>query len=74
MFIFSTRACCAATPINRIHIETDCPFLPPQFKRGKRNEPSFLTSLLEKVAECVEKSVKEMNEQTMSNTRRLFRI
>jgi TatD DNase family protein len=68
------RACCTATPIDRIHIETDCPFLPPQFKRGKRNEPAFMTSLLEKVAECVGKSVKEMNEQTTRNTRRLFRI
>ena len=68
------RACCTATPIDRIHIETDCPFLPPQPKRGKRNEPVYMTHLLHQVSECVGKPVSEVNAQTTANTKRLFRL
>lgn len=68
------RLACAETPIDRIHIETDCPFLPPQGKRGKRNEPAFMTALLKTVAECVGMTVAEMNRITALNTRRLFSL
>jgi len=37
-------------PLERILIETDCPFLAPQEKRGKRNEPVYVLSVLEKIA------------------------
>ncbi len=68
------RAVCRAVPADRLHIETDCPFLPPQPHRGKRNEPAWVRL----VAECVarEKSLPldDLMALSASNTRRLFRL
>lgn len=38
------------TPLNRILIETDCPFLPPESHRGRRNEPSFVGETYAEIA------------------------
>ncbi|MDD3147713.1 MAG: TatD family hydrolase [Candidatus Riflebacteria bacterium] len=45
-----TREVFKHLPEDRIHLETDCPYLAPQFKRGKRNEPAFMTATLEQLA------------------------
>lgn len=47
----SLREVVRAAPFDRIMVETDCPFLPPQSHRGKRNEPSFLPEIVEKIEE-----------------------
>lgn len=39
------------TPADRLVVETDCPFLPPQPYRGKRNEPAYLPITAARVAE-----------------------
>ena len=61
-------------PLERIVLETDCPYLPPQPFRGKRNEPAYLTHVSEKLSEMLGKSPEEISSTTAANARRLFRI
>ena len=64
--------------MNRIVIETDCPYLTPVPHRGKRNEPAFVSLVAEKIAELksLEGSagVEEVGRVTSENARRLFKI
>lgn len=61
-------------PDNRLLAETDCPFLPPQDFRGKRNEPSYLCLTIEKLAEIRNQSYEHIARVTTENARRLFGI
>ncbi|MCQ2011224.1 TatD family hydrolase [Sporolactobacillus sp. STSJ-5] len=61
-------------PLDRLLIETDCPFLSPQPFRGKRNEPARVRLVAEKVAELKGLSLEEMAKITTENARRCFRI
>lgn len=61
-----------AAPLERLLIETDCPFLAPQIHRGKRNEPAYVIYVAEKMAEIKELSLEEVAIQTTKNARRLF--
>lgn len=60
------------SPINRILIETDGPFLAPQQRRGKRNEPAYLHYINQKLAELHCVTPAEMARQTTCNAERLF--
>lgn len=62
------------TPISRILVETDGPFLAPQQRRGKRNEPACLLFINEKLAELHCVSPDEMARRTTSNAERLFAL
>lgn len=62
------------TPLDRILIETDCPYLSPVPYRGKRNEPSFVKYVAEKIASVRNTDVLEIEKRTSENARRLFRI
>jgi TatD DNase family protein len=53
-------------------IETDCPFLPPQSHRGKRNEPAYLPMTLAALARIRGESPEIMAQQTTENALRLF--
>ncbi|MEM7307746.1 MAG: TatD family hydrolase [Planctomycetota bacterium] len=66
------RAAAALVPDDRILVETDCPFLSPQKKRGKRNEPAYVVQTLERVAEVRGVSPDELAAQTSANATRLF--
>jgi TatD DNase family protein len=66
------REALAAAPLEAIHLETDCPFLPPQPWRGKRNEPSYLTVVRDKLAELKGLDAEEIASATTANSRRLF--
>ena len=68
------RAVAAAVPLGRTLIETDCPYLAPHPKRGKRNEPSFVRYVAEKLAEVHGTSMQKVAETTSANARRLFRL
>jgi TatD DNase family protein len=59
-------------PVERLVIETDCPFLPPQTFRGQRNEPSYTLFTLEVLAEIKQISKDEMARQTTLNAKNLF--
>lgn len=61
-------------PLDRLLVETDAPFLAPHPNRGKRNEPSYVTLVAEKIAELREISVEELGKVTTENARRFFQI
>ncbi len=65
----------AAAPLvkaDRILVETDCPYLAPQPMRGKRNEPSYVWYVAEKLAQLRGSDLKQIAETTVANARRLF--
>jgi TatD DNase family protein len=61
-------------PIDRLVVETDCPFLPPQGYRGKRNEPAYLALTAARVAALRDEPLDELAGQTTDNARRLLRV
>ncbi|PLX16227.1 MAG: hydrolase TatD [Candidatus Muiribacterium halophilum] len=60
-------------PIDRLLLETDCPFMTPVPHRGKRNEPSYIPLIAEKIAKVLKLDIKEVEESTTENARRLFK-
>ena len=64
----------ASVPLERIVLETDCPFMAPEPFRGKRNHPGYLYRMAEKLAEIRGISVEEVHEITTENGKRLYRI
>lgn len=60
-------------PLDRLLTETDSPFLPPQGRRGKRNEPAFVTEVAEVLANVRNLSRDEFAAATVANFDRLFR-
>ena len=62
----------AVTPLDRIVVETDAPYLTPEPFRGKRNDSTKLRYVVEKLAEWKGISPEEMEEITLRNGRRLF--
>ena len=61
-------------PADRLVIETDCPFLPPQGYRGKRNEPAYLALTAARVAELRGEPLEDFARRASDNARRLLRI
>jgi TatD DNase family protein len=64
----------SAAPLDRILLETDCPYLSPQPWRGKRNEPSYLPAVAEKLAELRGISRQEAAAATTANALRFYHI
>ena len=64
----------ASLPIDRILLETDCPYMAPEPFRGKRNDPGYLFRMAEKLAEIKNVSVEEIKAITTENGKRLYRI
>jgi len=67
-------AAACAVPLERLLVETDCPFLAPQGHRGKRNEPAHTRVVLEHIAEARAIETEELAEVTSSNAFELFRL
>jgi TatD DNase family protein len=61
-------------PLDRLLVETDCPYLTPVPFRGKRNEPLYVKHTAEKIALLRQLQIEELAEATSSNTRRLFNL
>lgn len=61
-------------PIDKILVETDCPYLTPVPNRGKRNDSSYLIHTLNVMANTVNKSYNEICQLTFENASRLFNI
>ena len=64
----------ASIPLDRIVLETDCPFMAPEPFRGKRNDPGYLPKMAEKLAEIRGISLEEVEKITTENAKRLYRI
>lgn len=63
-----------ATPLDKLLIETDCPYLAPQKYRGQRNEPSYVTEIAHRIADIKEIDYSVVETETTKNTEVLFRI
>ena len=61
-------------PLDRLMIETDCPFMSPQLYRGKRNEPAFVIEVAKKIAEIKKLPLEKVAEETSKNAKKLFKI
>ena len=64
----------ASIPMDRIVIETDCPYMAPDPFRGKRNDPGKIYRMAEKLAELRGLTAEEAQRITMENGRRLYRM
>ncbi|MEA3319994.1 MAG: TatD family hydrolase [Bacillota bacterium] len=61
-------------PMEKLLIETDCPYLTPHPYRGKRNEPGYVRLVAEQIAELKELTIEEVAEKTTANAKKLFGI
>ena len=64
--------CAREAPSSRFLVETDSPFLSPAPHRGKRNEPSFVKHVVDKISDLRGESFSEIAEKTTRNARELF--
>ncbi len=64
----------SSIPLERIVLETDCPYMSPEPFRGKRNDPSRLYRMAERLAEIRGLPVEEVQRITTENGKRLYRI
>ena len=64
----------ATIPLERIVLETDCPYMAPEPHRGRRNDPGYLCHMAQKLAEIRGISVEEAIRATTENGKRLYRI
>ena len=60
--------------LNRLLIETDCPYLTPHPYRGKRNEPAYVKLVAEEIASIKGISFEELAEITTENAKTVFNI
>jgi TatD DNase family protein len=61
-------------PLDRLLTETDSPFLPPQGRRGKRNEPAYVVEVAQALANVRNLAHEEVAALTAGNFRRFFRL
>jgi TatD DNase family protein len=64
----------AEIPLDKLLIETDCPYLAPHPYRGKRNEPSYVKLVAEQIAEIKGITFDEVAEVTSQNAKKIFDI
>lgn len=62
----------AEVPLDRLLLETDCPFMAPEPHRGKRNEPAYVQLVAQKAAAVLGVPVAQVAQVTTGNARRLF--
>ena len=67
-----THACAQQVPAERYLVETDCPFLAPVPRRGKRNEPAYVRAVAERVAELRQEPLEQVCRTSTANALRLF--
>lgn len=59
-------------PLDRLHVETDAPFLAPVPHRGKKNQPAWVTETARLVSQLKGVSLEQLSDQLQSNAKRLF--
>ncbi|MDE2312660.1 MAG: TatD family hydrolase [Elusimicrobia bacterium] len=68
------RAALREAGLERLVLETDSPYLPPQSSRGRRNEPAAIPEIAAKVAEVFGRSLEDVARETTANARALYRF
>lgn len=68
------RALIKSTPLDRLLLETDAPFLPPQEFRGQRNEPRYVKYLAQEIAKIKEISIDKISQITTDNAKNFFNL
>ena len=68
------REVASAVPLERMMVETDCPYLAPVPKRGKKNEPSFVVHTAELLAQIKAVPSEDLRQHTARNAQRLFSL
>ncbi|MBW4030273.1 MAG: TatD family hydrolase, partial [Acidobacteria bacterium] len=68
------REAARRVPLDRLHVETDSPFLAPVPHRGKPNEPAWVSVVGEFLAQLRGEDVEDVRRETSRNTARLFKI
>ncbi len=68
------REIVSQTPPEKILLETDCPYMAPEPKRGKRNEPAYFKYVAETAANCLNLPVEKVAELTTANGQQLFAL
>ena len=68
------REALGVIPMERLLIETDCPYLAPVPHRGKRNEPAYVIQVAETIAQEKGYSLDAVATATWRNTSALFRL
>ncbi len=71
---FSAYEIVKSSPIDRLLLETDSPYLPPVPYRGKQNEPSYVKYTAAKIAELRGITVEEIGEITSKNAKKLYNL
>lgn len=61
-------------PHDRLLVETDCPYLAPIPKRGKRNEPIYLEFIIQKISELLDMTYEEVVQINETNAKKLFQL
>lgn len=61
-------------PLDRLVLETDCPYLAPEPHRGKRNDSSYIPYIAERIGELLGKSTQEILDITNANAKRLYNL
>ena len=64
----------ANIPLERLVLETDCPYMAPEPFRGKRNDPGKLYRMAEKLAQIRDLPLEQIHSITVENGKRLYRI
>jgi TatD DNase family protein len=70
----AVREAAQKTPLDRILVETDCPFLTPVPHRGKRNEPAYVVLTAARLAELRGLPLAEVERATVANSRAALRL
>ena len=63
-----------AVPLERLLLETDCPYMTPVPLRGRRNQPAYVRYVAEKKAEITDMDTEEIARRTLENAKRFFGI
>ena len=67
-----THACAQQVPADRYVVETDCPFLAPVPRRGKRNEPAYVEAVAQRLADLRGEELASVALQSTANALALF--
>lgn len=68
------KAVVKATSLDRLMLETDCPYLPPQAYRGKRNEPAYAVLIAEEISKLKDIPLDSITETCLNNSLALFKL